>query len=122
MSDRTIETRALFALYRNHPDTPPGDRYGWRAKGNARARRSVLLAWAATQSDDRLLSCRNLGVTSLEWIRLRQPTVPDPHDHDEAQRAWVLRASDHDDREAFMAGWDAALRAALRATLEEPTP
>ena len=116
-----LAARALFALYRNHPETPPGARYGWRAKGNARARRSELLAWAATQSDDRLLSCRNLGATSLEWIRLHQPLVSDSHDYDDAQKAWVRRASDHDDREAFMAGWDAALAAVLRIVRGEPT-
>jgi hypothetical protein len=48
--------------------------------------------------------------------------VGDPHDRDAAQAAWVLRETDHDDREAFMAGWDAAtaeverLREALAMT------
>lgn len=75
MSRNPLETRALFALYRNHPDTHPGDRYGRRAKANARARRDMLLAWAATKDDYFLMSRRNLGATSLAWIRANQLTA-----------------------------------------------
>jgi hypothetical protein len=34
----------------------------------------MLLSWAATQSDDTLLSCRNFGLVSLAWVRANEPT------------------------------------------------
>lgn len=66
------EKRALLALYRNHPDTKSGDRYNRVALANARARRDVLLAWAASQPDEQLLFCRNLGPVALAWVRANQ--------------------------------------------------
>lgn len=75
MTDRDpLEARALLALYRNHPDTLPDQRYGWDARHRARALRGTLLSWAATLPDYRLLDCRNLGVTTLAWIRANEPT------------------------------------------------
>ena len=68
-----LETRALFALYRNHPSTSPGDRWGVSAHRRALAERDMLLAWAVHEPDDRLLACRNLGAASLAWIRAHQP-------------------------------------------------
>lgn len=68
MSD-PIERRALLALYRNHPATAPGDRYNWKARAEASRNRDMLLGWAATQTDETLLDCRNLGSASLAWIR-----------------------------------------------------
>ena len=64
-----VEVRALKALYRNHPATPPNMRYSSATKRVAFANRDMLLAWAATQPDDALLDCRNLGTSSLAWIR-----------------------------------------------------
>ena len=75
MTDRDpLETRALVALYRNHPDTSPNERYRWDSRRRARALRGTLLSWAATLPDYRLLDCRNLGKTSLAWIRANEPT------------------------------------------------
>ena len=75
MTDRDpLETRALVALYRNHPDTSPDARYRWDSRRRARALRGTLLSWAATLPDYRLLDCRNLGKTSLAWIRANEPT------------------------------------------------
>lgn len=69
MSEQALGHRALLALYRNHPDTQLPERYTWRASAAAREHREMLLAWAATQSDERLLWCRNLGPAALAWIR-----------------------------------------------------
>lgn len=71
-----LEMRALFALYRNHPSTAPGDRWGVSAHRRAMAQREMLLAWAATLPDERLLDCRNLGVRALAWIRSHQDDAP----------------------------------------------
>lgn len=78
----SVEMRALMALYRNHPDTPTSARWGDKAKRAARGQREMLLAWAATQPDYRLLDCRNLGVSSLSWIREHQPPALTKHIHD----------------------------------------
>lgn len=86
-----LETRALFALYRNHPTTAPGDRYGVKAHHRARERREMLLAWAATLPDERLLDCRNLGVTALAWIRAQTGDPRSPFADLEAENA-TLRA------------------------------
>ena len=69
----TLEVRALKALYRNHPLTAPSDRYGEKARRHALGQRMMLLEWAATLPDYRLLDCRNLGVATLAWIREHQP-------------------------------------------------
>lgn len=80
----TTETRALNALWRNHPLTSVEDRWGARAHKLARQNRDMLLAWAAEQPDYRLMDCRNLGATTLAWIRANQsdaavrPFVPIP--------------------------------------------
>lgn len=75
-----LERRVLLALYRNHPDTAPGERYNWKATSEAHRNRDMLLAWAATQPDNELLWCRNLGPVSLAWIRANQSKldVSDP--------------------------------------------
>jgi len=72
------EKRALLALYRNHPSTPADTRYTRRAYRAATEQREMLLAWAATQPDYRLLYCRNLGPKALAWIRANQPAQPAP--------------------------------------------
>lgn len=64
-----IERRALLCLFRNHPSTTPGERYGWSSAGLAAERRETLLRWSASLSDPDLLLMRNLGPASLEWIR-----------------------------------------------------
>ena len=76
MTDRSLETRALFALWRNHPDTPTSDRWGERAHRRARLGRNMLLAWAATLYDDQLLDFRNFGAKSLVWVRANQTSSP----------------------------------------------
>lgn len=85
-----VEARALFALYRNHPSTLPSERYGPQAHRRARQNRTMLLVWAAKQSDDALLSCRNLGVTSLAWIRAAS-VLPVPFTTEEWLRSHYLR-------------------------------
>ena len=69
----SLATRALSALYRNHPDTAPADRYGDKARRRAYAQSEKLLAWAAGLPDYRLRDCRNLGAASVAWIRAHQP-------------------------------------------------
>ena len=71
--DPKAQTRALNALWRNHPDTPVNLRWGERAHRMARANRDMLLAWAAQQPDYRLQDCRNIGKSTLAWIRANQP-------------------------------------------------
>lgn len=70
-----IETRALKALWRNHPETAPEARYRVSARSLIYEHRGRLLAWAAAQSDSRLLSCRNIGAKTLSWIRANTPTI-----------------------------------------------
>jgi len=73
-----LESRALNSLYRNHPGIARGDR--WQVGSNRRARdqRDMLLAWAATVPDHRLLCHRNLGLVTLAWIREHQPPSDAP--------------------------------------------
>ena len=95
-----LASRALFALYRNHPSTAPGDRWGPKAHRRARAQRDALLAWAATLPDERLLEMRHLGVAALAWIRANQPAMgrqadngtPSTHVH---QGEWCGRCLEH---------------------------
>jgi len=87
-----IERRALLALYRNHPATAPGERYNWKARAEATRQRDMLLGWAATQSDETLLDCRNLGPTTLRWIRDQTGDPPSPFADLEAEIA-TLRAA-----------------------------
>lgn len=96
MSD-PVEMRALMALYRNHPDTPLSNRWGDKAKRAARGQREMLLAWAATQPDYRLLDCRNLGISSLSWIRAHQPSSRTKHVHD---GEWCAACVEHGVAEA----------------------
>ena len=96
-----IETRALNALWRRHPDTPPNDRYGEKAQRHAYAERDKLLRWAADQPDARLLEFRNLGVTTLAWIRAQQTTtgpVPTLRDAARAVVAWSVTVQGGFDR------------------------
>jgi hypothetical protein len=72
-NEQSLESRALYALWRNHPLTAVKDRWGERAHRLARANRDMLLSWAATQPDYRLRDCRNIGVATLAWIRDHQP-------------------------------------------------
>src|SRR5690349_18177403 len=83
----SLERRALLALFRNHPATGPGDRYNWRASAEARRQRDMLLAWAATKSDQELLWCRNLGPAALRWIREQSGDPPSPFADLEAENA-----------------------------------
>jgi hypothetical protein len=64
-----IERRALIALFRNHPQTAPNQRYGWDTPMLAAERRELLLAWSATLTDGQLLRMRNFGPASLNWVR-----------------------------------------------------
>ena len=64
-----IERRALIALFRNHPDTSPNERYGWGTPLLAAERREALLRWSASLTDWRLLSMRNFGSVALAWVR-----------------------------------------------------
>ena len=120
MRDRSLETRALFALWRNHPDTPTSDRWGERAHRRARLGRNMLLAWAATLYDDQLLDFRNFGAKSLVWVRANQTSSPAaPLDVERLARAltgvWTYS-------EPFSAMQDADKLAREYAALEEPTP
>jgi hypothetical protein len=72
-AERSFESRALYALWRNHPLTAAEDRWLPRARYLSRANRTMLLSWAATQPDYRLLECHNIGVATLAWIRDHQP-------------------------------------------------
>ena len=97
-----IERRALLALYRNHPATAPGERYNWKARAEAKRQREMLLGWAATQSDETLLDCRNLGPTTLRWIREQTGDPRSPFADLEAENA-ALRAA----AKAVIEAWDA---------------
>jgi hypothetical protein len=77
-----VERRALLALFRNHPETGPGDRYTWKARAEAKRQREMLLDWAAAQPDESLLHCRNLGPVALRWIREQRGHSPSRHVHD----------------------------------------
>ena len=88
-----VERRALLALFRNHPETGPGDRYNWKASAEARRQREMLLDWAATKPDEELLWCRNLGPVALRWIRKQRSegTTATPAPLDEGRLARVMR-------------------------------
>jgi len=77
MTPDPLETRALRVLHHYHPSTDRDDR--WRGWGVDRktllAKRDLLLAWAATLSDETMLEWRNIGTASLAWIRSHQPPV-----------------------------------------------
>ena len=110
------EARALNALWRNHPLTPVKDRWGERAHGLAKQNRAMLLAWAAEQPDYRLRDCRNIGITTLAWIRANQPSAtPEPPLDRAALVAAVdgLRLPDEDPEDgrerAYRDGWDESL-------------
>ncbi len=125
-----IERRALLALYRNHPATAPGERYNWKARAEAKRQRGMLLGWAATQTDETLLDCRNLGPTTLRWIREQTGDPPSPFADLEAENR-DLRARLRRIEEAARGGlaeWDKAgiyldppAIAALRAALGDYT-
>ena len=92
---------ALLALYRNHPATAPGDRYNWKAHAEARRLGDMLLGWAATQSDESLLHCRNLGPVALRWIRNHAGDPPSPFADLEAENERLRAAA-----QAVIAAWD----------------
>jgi hypothetical protein len=133
---RARRRRALLALYRNHPATAPGERYNWKARAEATRQREMLLGWAATQSDETLLDCRNLGPTTLRWIRDQTGDPPSPFADLEATIATLRAALDGlvEAAEAYLAcdgsgrRYDAMelgralpiLRAALAAAKEKP--
>ena len=75
-NEQSLEARALYALWRNHPLTAVKDRWGERAHRMARANRDMLLSWAAAQPDYRLRDCRNIGAATLAWIRANQSPTP----------------------------------------------
>jgi hypothetical protein len=75
-NEQSLEARALYALWRNHPLTAVKDRGGERAHRMARANRDMLLSWAAAQPDYRLRDCRNIGAATLAWIRANQSPTP----------------------------------------------
>lgn len=83
------ERSALLALYRNHPATGPGDRYNWKARAESQRLRGTLLDWAAAQSDETLLHCRNLGPVALRWIR-EQENRP-AFDYD-PEYGWIVQS------------------------------
>jgi hypothetical protein len=92
-AETPLATRALFALYRNHPSTAPGDRYGKLAHRRAIDQREMLLAWAATLSDEQVMDCRNLGIAALAWVRANQPRDGRPRHVHEGE--WCAKCVEH---------------------------